>query len=153
DVATDFTGKAVAIALALSLIERSLLDQRPCFRVTAGRRGSGKTTLIIMLIMAVTGLRPAAAAWSSDENERRKALFAYIRAGVAYILWDNILRGTRISCPHIERSCTTEDYGDRVLGFSQVINIAAALINIFTGNNIETEGELISRDLHIRLNV
>ena len=120
DVATDFSGKAIGIALALTLIERSLLDQRPCFRVTAGRRGSGKTTLIILLILAVTGTRPAAAAWSSDENERRKSLFAYLLAGVPGIVWDNIPRGTKIACPHIERSCTTELYSDRVLGVSEI---------------------------------
>ena len=32
------------IAAALTLIERSLLPDRPCFFVTAGRRGGGKTT-------------------------------------------------------------------------------------------------------------
>ena len=153
DVATDHIGKAIGIALALTLIERSLLDQRPCFRVTAGRRGSGKTTLIIMLVLAVTGTRPAAAAWSSDENERRKSLFAYLLAGVPGIVWDNIPRGTKIACPHIERSCTTELYADRVLGVSEMLTTSASTINIFTGNNIETKGDLASRDLHIRLNV
>ena len=99
DVATDHIGKAIIIAHALTMIERSLLDQRPCFFITAGRRGSGKTTLIIMLIMAVTGCRPAAAAWSSDENERRKSLLAYFMAGVPYIVWDNIPRGTQDLVP------------------------------------------------------
>ena len=94
DVATDYVGKATIIAAALTLIERSLLPDRPCFFVTAGRRGGGKTTTLTMLIMAVTGLRPAAAAWSTNEEERRKALMSYFLYGVAYILWDNIARGT-----------------------------------------------------------
>ena len=59
------------------MIERSLLDRRPCFFITAGRRGGGKTTTMNMLIMAVTGLMPSASAWSSNEEERRKALLAY----------------------------------------------------------------------------
>ena len=78
DVATDYAGKAVIIAAALTLIERSLLAERPCFFVTAGRRGGGKTTTITMLVMAVIGLRPAAAAWSTNEEERRKALMALL---------------------------------------------------------------------------
>src|SRR5262249_34830369 len=82
DVATDYTGKAIIIAAALTLIERSLLPDRPCFFITAGRRGNGKTTTIIMLIVAVTGERPAAAAWSSNEEERRKALMSYFLHGV-----------------------------------------------------------------------
>jgi hypothetical protein len=67
DVATDYTGKCTTIAAACTIIQRSLLDERPAFFVTAGRRGGGKTTLLYMLIMAVTGIRPAASAWSNNE--------------------------------------------------------------------------------------
>jgi hypothetical protein len=153
DVATDSIGKGTIIAAALTLIERSLLDQRPAFFVTAGRRGGGKTTTLRMLIMAVTGLEPAAAAWSSNEEERRKALLSYFLYGIPYILWDNIARGTQISCPHIEKSCTSAYYADRKLGVSELICIAAAVIHLFTGNNIAPKGDLASRTLHIRLDV
>jgi hypothetical protein len=153
DVATDQVGKATIIAAALTLIERSLLDQRPAFFVTAGRRGNGKTTTIIMLIVAVTGGRPAAAAWSSNEEERRKALLAYFMNGLGYILWDNIPRGTQISCPHIERSCTAAYYADRKLGVSEMVATAASIIHFFTGNNVGVKGDLASRSLHIRLDV
>ena len=153
DVATDYVGKATIIAAALILIERSLLPDRPCFFVTAGRRGGGKTTTLIMLIMAVTGSRPAAAAWSTNEEERRKALMSYFLSGVAYILWDNIARGTQISCPHIEKSCTSAYYSDRKLGVSEMVCTAASTIHFFTGNNIGPRGDLSSRSLHIRLDV
>ena len=46
DVATDYIGKCIIIAAALTLIERSLLPDRPVFFVTAGRRGGGKTTTL-----------------------------------------------------------------------------------------------------------
>ena len=153
DVATDYIGKATIVAAALTLIERPLLPDRPCFFVTAGRRGGGKTTLLVMLIMAVTGLRPAAAAWSTNEEERRKALMSYFLYGVAYILWDNIARGTQISCPHIEKSCTSAYYSDRKLGVSEMVCTAASTIHFFTGNNIGARGDLASRSLHIRLDV
>jgi hypothetical protein len=153
DVATDYVGKATIVAAALTLIERSLLPDRPCFFVTAGRRGGGKTTTLIMLIVAVTGLRPAAAAWSSNEEERRKALMSYFLHGVPYILWDNIPRGTQISCPHIEKSCTSAYYSDRRLGVSEMVCTAASTIHFFTGNNIGPRGDLASRSLHIRLDV
>jgi hypothetical protein len=153
DVATDYAGKATIIAAALSLIERSLLPDRPCFFVTAGRRGGGKTTTLKMLIKAVTGLEAAAAAWSSNEEERRKALLAYFIYGVSYVSWDNILRGTQISCPHIEKSCTSAYYSDRKLGVSEAVCTAASVIHFFTGNNIGPKGDLASRSLHIRLDV
>jgi hypothetical protein len=153
DVKTDFAGKCTIIAAALSIIERSLLDQRPAFFVTAGRRGSGKTTTLTMLIKAVTGIWPAAAAWSTSEEERRKSLLSYFMHGLAYILWDNISRGTQISCPHIERSCTSAYYSDRKLGVSEMVATAASTIHFFTGNNIGPKGDLASRSLHIRLTV
>jgi hypothetical protein len=80
------------------MIERTLLDQRPAFFVTAGRRGGGKTNKLVMLIKAVTGIWPAAAAWSSNEEERRKALLSYFLYSVPYILWDNIAKDTQIGC-------------------------------------------------------
>ena len=129
DVATDYAGKCTLIAAALTVIERSLLPDRPAFFVTAGRRGGGKTTTLTMLIMAVTGIWPAAAAWSTNEEERRKALLSYFLYGVGYILWDNIPRGTQIACPHIEKSCTAAYYSDRKLGVSEMVATAASTIH------------------------
>jgi hypothetical protein len=58
DVATDLEGKCVLIALALTVIERVLLPGRPNFFVTAGMRGGGKTTVLKMIALAVTGIKP-----------------------------------------------------------------------------------------------
>jgi hypothetical protein len=85
DVACDYTGKCTLIAAALTMIERSILDQRPVFFVSAGQRGCGKTTTLTMLIEAATGIAPAAATWSTDEEERRKAVFSYFLAGLTYM--------------------------------------------------------------------
>ena len=153
DVDTDYGGKCSAIAAGLSIIERSLLNQRPCFFITAGRRGGGKTTLATMLLLAVTGIHPAASAWSTNEDERRKAILAYFMYGASYLLWDNIKRGAQIDCPHVERSCTSAFYADRKLGVSEMVATAASAIHLFTGNNIAPRGDLASRSLHIRLAV
>jgi hypothetical protein len=151
DVAADFAGKCTLIALALTIIERSLLEQRPAFFVIAGQRGSGKTTALQMVLEAVTGNEVAAAAWSTNEEERRKALLSYFMSGVPYILWDNIDRGAQISCPHVEKSCTTRQYSDRKLGVSEMVQTAAATVHCFTGNNIYPKGDLASRSLQVRL--
>jgi hypothetical protein len=153
DVATNDDGKCILLAAALTIIERSLIPERPTFFVSAGRRGGGKTTTLSMLTMAILGSRPAAAAWSPNDEERRKSLLAYLMDGLPYILWDNIHRGTKISCPHIERSCTTQTYADRKLGVSQQVQASAATVQLFTGNNIGPKGELASRSLQLRLDV
>jgi len=133
DVATTYTGKCVLIALALTIIERSLLAERPVFVVTSGKRGGGKTTALRMVLQAATGFPACAAAWSTNEEERRKALMSYLLRGEAYILWDNIARGTQIACPNIERSCTSPYYTDRKLGVSEVPDAPATSIHAFTG--------------------
>ena len=153
DVATTYAGKCILIAAAMTIIERSLFPDRPAFWVSAGRRGGGKTTALTMLIMATLGLRPAAAAWTPNEEERRKALLGYLMEGVPYILWDNIPRGTTIGCSHIERSCTAETYVDRKLGVNESVQASAATIHFFTGNNIAPKGDLASRSLQARIEI
>jgi hypothetical protein len=151
DVSCSFTGKCTAIALALTMIERSLLVERPVGFIDAPSAESGKTTLAKMLITAVTGLDAVAFAWSPSEEERRKALLSYFDAGLIYVLWDNIPDGALISCPHLERSCTANYYADRKLGVSEFITAAAATIHLFTGINIAPRGALSSRTLHVRV--
>jgi hypothetical protein len=153
DSAADPACRCTLIALALTLIERSLLDQRPTWWVTAGQRGSGKTTAIAMVVQAVTGECAAASAWSSQEDERRKALLAYLMSGRPYIMWDNIPRGAQIACQYIEASCTSQSYADRVLGVSEMAHVSAATVHIFTGNNVAPRGDLASRSLTVRLDV
>jgi hypothetical protein len=78
---------------------------------------------------------------------------SYFLYGVPYILWDNIPRGAQISCPHIEKSCTSAYYSDRRLGVSEMVSTSASTIHFFTGNNIGARGDLASRSLQIRLDV
>ncbi len=153
DVACDYSGKCILIAAALTIIQRAILAERPAFFVTAGQRGGGKTTTLQMLFLAATGYRAAAAAWSPNEEERRKCLFSYLGEGVPAVVWDNIPRGSAISCPSIEKSLTAAIYSDRVLGQTGTRTVPATTINFFTGNNIAPRGDMASRSLQVRLTV
>jgi hypothetical protein len=153
DVASDYAGKCIIIACALTIIERALLPERPAFFITAGQRGGGKTTTIHMISKAVLGISACAAAWSNDEEERRKALFSYFSAGLPMLTWDNIARGSTISCPHIEKALTNEFYSDRVLGVSEYRLVLSSTVHLFTGNNIGPRGDMASRSLVVRLAV
>jgi hypothetical protein len=106
-----------------------------------------------MLSLATLGRRASAAAYSFNDEERRKAVLSYLAAGVPLIAWDNIPRGATIACPAIERALTTQDYSDRVLGESQTLVVSASTVMIFTGNNIAPRGDLVSRSLVVRLAV
>lgn len=153
DVDSDTEGKAIIVALAMTLIQRHLLPARPAFFVTAGQRGGGKTTLLNMVATAVFGRPAAAANWSPSEEERRKAIFSYFSAGIGLLVWDNIPRGESISCPTIEKSLTTEELSDRILGESRTLAVPATTIMAFTGNNVSPRGDLTSRSLIVRLAV
>jgi hypothetical protein len=153
DVSTSLVGKCVLIAAALSILERVLLPERPAFFITAGQRGGGKTTATTMVVAAATGRRPAAAAWSNHDEERRKAILAYLSEGLPALVWDNIPRGTAISCPTIDKVLTAEQFSDRVLGESTSLTVPATTIMIFTGNNISPRGDLASRSLSVRIAV
>ena len=153
DVAADLASKCVLLAYALSILERVLFPARPAFLVTAGQRASGKTTVLQMLVLAVLGLSPPAAAWARDEDERRKAILGYLMEGLPTIVWDNIRNGTVIASKVIEEICTAELHCDRLLGESKAITAAAYTINVFIGNNARAAGDLASRCLHARLSV
>ena len=55
DAATNADGKPFAIAAALTIIQRIVLEQRPAFFIVAGQRGGGKTTLASMITTAALG--------------------------------------------------------------------------------------------------
>ena len=99
------------------------------------------------------GRRAAAARWSDNSEERKKALFSYLRQSVACVAWDNIPRGAAISCPHIEAALTASEISDRVLGVSQVETVPSATVQIFTGNSITPRGDMASRTLMLALSV
>ncbi|WOH51921.1 hypothetical protein [Bradyrhizobium sp. sBnM-33] len=153
DVALDPVGKCIAVLLALTLLQRALLPERPAFFVTAGQRGGGKTTLVHMILTAVLGRRAAAAGWSENVEERKKALFSYLRQNVAALVWDNITRGGNITCPHIEAALTASEISDRVLGVSRVETVPSSTIQIFTGNSIAPRGDMASRSFILPLDV
>lgn len=153
DVATDFAGKCVLVAMALTILQRTLLPERPAFFVVAGKRGGGKTTALTMLNYLVTGKAAAAAAWSFSEEERRKALLAYLVEGPPALVFDNIPLGSLISCPTIEKILTASSYSDRILGETGISTVPAHTVLSFTGNNIAPRGDLASRSLVARLDV
>jgi hypothetical protein len=151
DVSTDLTGKALTIAMMASIIERTLLSERPGFIVTAGQQAAGKTTLIHGVSQAVLGRYANAIPWSTSEEERRKRMMAGFLAGHPLFAWDNVRAGSIISCQKLGLVLTSPTYNDRILGESQESEVPATAIQVITGNNISAGGELASRLLVIWL--
>jgi hypothetical protein len=153
DVATDYRGKCVLIALACTVIERFLLPSRPAFFLAAGRAATGKTTTVQMISMVVTGKAGAGSPLANREEERQKAVLSYLSAGLAMICWDNIAEGTQITSPALEAALTSDYYADRLLGFSEIRTVATSSVQTFTGNNIGPKSDMASRALQARFTV
>ena len=145
----SYSGKCIIIAAALSIIERSLLPNRPVFFVTAARRSSGKTTLFHMMMMAVLGTRAACAAWSCNRRGAAQgtARVPYGRDALHHLSDQDRARQPDKLQKNIELSSTTALYTDRKLGVSEVVAVAASTIHLFTGNNVGPKGDLASRAL------
>ena len=144
---------ASRLLLALTLLQRALLPERPAFFVTAGQRGGGKTTLVHMIMVAILGRRAAAAAGRITPRSARRPCSHICARVVAALVWDNIARGTTISCPHIEAALTASEISDRVLGVSRVETVPASTVQIFTGNSIAPRGDMASRSFLLPLDV
>jgi hypothetical protein len=149
DVQTDDEGRALIITTLLQMIERPLLDQRPIIAISGSMSGGGKTTLANMLSVAVTGHRAPAAAWSSREEELEKSILSYLIEGVPLIVFDNMLRGTQINSPTLDKISTSPEYTGRLLGSTKTGIASACSTIILTGNCISPRGDTRNRMLVI----
>jgi hypothetical protein len=143
-------GMAALVACLLTAMSHPVLPEKPVFRITAPQRGSGKTTVINMIVRPITRRSAAAASWSVNEEERRKALFAVAREGHGILMIDNIPRGTVIRDATIERFATSAEVRDRVLGESRTEAVRSPVV-VLTGNALQMGGDSGSRTLTVEL--
>ena len=154
EVAASDDNKAVLVSIPLTVIQRLLLRAaRPGYLITATVAGAGKTTLAHMISEALFGRSAAAAAWSSNPETRKTALFSYLLAGTPFLLWDNIARETALNCDHVNLSLTSPTFSDRVFHTQTTREAAATTIQVFTGNSIIASGDMRSRVFKATLKV
>ena len=144
------SGMAALIACLLTGMSHPVLPEKPVFCVKAPQRGSGKTTLVNMIVRPITRRSAVAASWSVNEEERRKAFFAVAREGHGILMIDNIPRGTVIRDATIERFATSAEVRDRVLGESRTEAVRSPVV-VLTGNALQMGGDSGSRTLTIEL--
>ena len=143
-------GMAALVALLLTGMSHPVLPEKPVFRITAPQRGSGKTTLVNMIVRPIARRSAVAASWSVSEEERRKAFFAVAREGHGILMIDNIPRGTVIRDATIERFATSAEVRDRVLGESRTEAVRSPVV-VLTGNALQMGGDSGSRTLTVEL--
>ena len=106
-----------------------------------------------MISEALFGRPAAAAAWSSNAETRRTALFSYLLAATPLLFWDNIARETALNCDYVNAALTSPTVSDRMFHTQTPREAAATTIQCFTGNGITAKGDMRSRAFKVALKV
>lgn len=143
--------EAAALALILTAVERKTLDTAPGFMVNASTQGSGKTTLVRMAHLLVTGHDMPVAAMSESVEEQDKALTAMLMASVPIVCFDNVPDAFTVRSPVLARALTSPTHTGRILGLSKMAELPTNTVFVVTGNNITADIDLSRRLLEVRL--
>jgi hypothetical protein len=101
------------------------------------------------LSIIATGRKAARLAFTRDDSEIKKQLTSIVLAGDPIILVDNV--PGQFGAPVWDEFLTAARWQDRILGTMSMVNRAIMVTVYITGNNIEPEGDIARRTLHVRL--
>ncbi len=140
---------SVALALILTAVARPALDAAPLYSTTAPVRGSGKSTLMDIAAVIVTGRRSAVLSATADRNELEKRLVGCLLSGDCIINLDNVngVLQSDLLC----QATTAEAVKVRPLGASDQAEIPNSALWACNGNNITVASDLARRTLLCRL--
>ncbi|MBK1630658.1 hypothetical protein CKO31_07850 [Thiohalocapsa halophila] len=143
--------QAAALAFVLTAIQRKTLAMAPAFLINASTQGTGKTTLVRMVHLLLTGRDLSVTNLSDDGGEQEKALIAMLLQSVPMICFDNVPDAFTLKSPVLARALTSESYNGRILGMSKTVDLPTNTTFVVTGNNISTDADLATRMLEVRL--
>jgi len=152
------TSRVNALAFLLTPFVRPLLPEAggcaPLFLVSAAAPGTGKTLLTDVVAMVAAGGGAAVADVALDlrsEAETGKRLLAALRASPAFVRLDNLPQQRRVESAELARALTSDVYGGRILGLSEVAAVPNRATWCATANNPSLSAELADRCVHVRL--
>jgi hypothetical protein len=136
---------SVAISGILSALIRNSLDTVPMHAFTAPVAGSGKSMLVDLISIIVSGQKAAVMAQGQDEEEMEKRFGASLLAGDPLITIDNCEQplGGQLLC----QALTQSRVKIRILGKSEQMELPTTTCVFATGNNLTIEGDLTRRTL------
>lgn len=140
-----------AVALILSPFARYAITNgnTPMIAVSAHTPGSGKTLLVDVANVILTGKSAPRFSLPKSKAEEAKQLFAIAVAGAPLVLFDNV--EARIGSPNLNAYLTGETYAGRVLGETRTAHASARGILVATGNNLKVKKDMDRRVMLIEI--
>ncbi|OKJ46771.1 hypothetical protein [Streptomyces sp. CB02115] len=137
-------------ALFIPLLRSMIPDPTPLWCITATNPGSGKS-LLSRIMGDLFGIKTAS--WGSDNGEQRKVITSVLmESGHPVTVFDNVPSGHTLRYPVMSELITSQIWGDRVLGKSEMANIPNNMLWVANGNNLTVGDDLARRTIWVRLN-
>jgi hypothetical protein len=138
--------RANLLAAWLLPYARELVDGcTPLHLIEKPTPGTGAT----LLVQAIThGHQPTAATASATEEEWKKSLTTFLRAGPSVVLFDNV---RRLASANLAKALTDTEWSDRLLGGNEQARLPVRCLWLGTGNNPVLHKEIVRRTVRIRL--
>lgn len=141
---------AALLAYLLTLLGRyAFAGPSPLFLLDANVRGSGKSLLVDLVSIIVSGNDMPRMTNPRDDDEFRKRITALVMAGDSTVLIDNV--DGKLGCASLDCALTSTRWKDRPLGRSEIVELPLRITWAATGNNVMLVGDASRRVAHIRL--
>lgn len=142
--------ESAALAGILTALNRKAMPSAPMFQITAPAAGTGKSKLVDVTALVVTGRPAAVLAIGRDENEFAKRFAGVLAAGDPIISFDNVVR--EYGREDILLQALTQSHVlIRLLGGSSIMRVPTATTFFATGNNLRPVSDLKRRSCLVRL--
>ena len=144
------SSRANCIALMLQPFARHLIPGScPAYHVGKATPGTGASYLMDIVFTVTEGKRSKTTALSGEKEEVRKALTSALLTMPAVLFFDNI--NHKVDSGALAGAITSGTWSDRILGQSEITNIAITAALVFAGNNLTFSPELMRRNVPIML--
>lgn len=138
------------LAFLLTAVGRpAFAGPAPLFLADANCPGTGKTMLMELVAMIVTGRDFARMTNPEDNAEARKAITSIVMQGDPLILIDNVAGA--LGTPAMDAALTGTTWKDRLLGTNRAVELPLRCVWAASGNNVALKGDIARRVCHIAL--
>jgi putative DNA primase/helicase len=155
EVLSDFpfvedADRAHALAMMIQPFARDLIPgPTPLYLVEKPEPGTGATLLANVTLHPALGRPPRTFTEATGEEEWRKRLTSALREAPDAVLIEN-LHG-KLSTAALAAVLTIDEWGDRLLGVSEMVRLPVRCVWVATANNPRLSTEMIRRSVRIRM--